>query len=421
MRLTRTAIVKLDIHQKHHDTLKSTFKAFQQACQLHVDHAWNNRDENDHINTTKTHLHEQIYDEVKQKTGLNTGLIQKARDYVVDSLEGVISKWKKGEKASKPRFSSWFVAYDNRTITYTDNGCSLATTNGRIKAEFILPEDDNNPQTEYLAEDSEWEKGEATLHHRNDNDEYYLHVTVTKSKEVGLDEDSEGKTENGKVLGVDLNVRGSFAVTSTGYFVESADYLNHIRNEYEKKRGKMQQTGTRSAHLTMKNVGSRFSEWSGHLLHRMANDLLDEAEDHDVNVIVFEGLDGIRDRMSNGKDFQQWAFNEFYRVLKYKAEERGIDVEQVDPEYTSKKCSRQDCGHVHEDNRDGKKFKCVECGYEVNADYNASKNIAMKYIVENDLHDVHKSCRGGAICHLALKLGMLSVSEAYASTGFVLS
>ena len=42
--------------------------------------------------------------------------------------------------------------------------------------------------------------------------------------------------------------------------------------------------------------------------------------------------------------------------------------------YTSKQCSV--CGCIDDDNRKCQEaFKCVECGYEVNADFNAAINI----------------------------------------------
>ena len=111
----------------------------------------------------------------------------------------------------------------------------------------------DNPQSRYFKSDS-WEKGEATLHYRNGD--YYLHVTVENDEE----EYQVGETENRTVLGVDLNVKGYLAVTSTGRFLQSMDEINHIREEYEKRRASLQQTGTRSAHLTIKSIGNRFSE-----------------------------------------------------------------------------------------------------------------------------------------------------------------
>lgn len=41
-----------------------------------------------------------------------------------------------------------------------------------------------------------------------------------------------------------------------------------------------------------------------------------------------------------------------------------------------------DCAHVADGNRDGKSFACEECGYAVDADVNAAKNIAYRYIRE---------------------------------------
>ncbi len=61
------------------------------------------------------------------------------------------------------------------------------------------------------------------------------------------------------VLGVDLNVTGAFAATSAGAFIGSAYYLNHKRDRYEQRRTRLQQTGTRSAYLTIKSTGRAFS------------------------------------------------------------------------------------------------------------------------------------------------------------------
>ncbi|MDY6775860.1 MAG: transposase [Halobacteria archaeon] len=413
MEIRRTVPVKLDVDDHADTLLQETFKQFKKACQHVADVGWHAED---YIIDNKTELHERTYDSLREATDLQASHVQLARNLAADALKGCVKKLENDEKASKPTFTSDVVVHNQRTMTFKDGGVSLATVDDRIHADFILPhEDDNdNPQTEYLSED--WEKREATLHHRDGD--YYLHVTVRKEVEDKESEDAEnGTSRSGSfdgsqiedlrtVLGVDLNVTGGFAVTSTGYFVESADYINHVRNEYEKRRGGMQEKGTRSAHLTMKSVGSRFARWSEQKLHETANEIVEEAVEHSCMVIAFEDLEGIRENISNDKKFQQWAFNRLYEYVEYKAEERGIDVEQVNPEYTSRRCSK--CGFTHEKNRDGDDFECLKCGYELNADYNASKNIAMKY-----LRREQKSHGGGATSHLALKSGVLNVNGQY--------
>lgn len=107
------------------------------------------------------------------------------------------------------------------------------------------------------------------------------------------------------VLGVDLNVTGAFAVTSTGTFIGSADYLTHKRAQYERRCGRLQQTGTRSVHLTIQSTGSHFSDWSLDWLHNQANDLIEEVQATAVDGIIFENLDHIRENIANGSKFQQ--------------------------------------------------------------------------------------------------------------------
>jgi IS605 OrfB family transposase len=146
-------------------------------------------------------------------------------------------------------------------------------------------------------------------------------------------------------------VDGHLAVTSTGAFIGSADLLNHERREYEKRRLRLQQHGTRSAHLTVKSIGDRFARWSEDFLHRASKRLVAEAVAHGCSTIVFEKLEGIRDRISNASKFQQWAFRELKRQVEYKARAEGIAVETINPAYTSQRCSHSECGFTQREPR----------------------------------------------------------------------
>jgi IS605 OrfB family transposase len=56
----------------------------------------------------------------------------------------------------------------------------------------------------------------------------------------------------------------------------------------------------------------------------------------------------------------------------------GIEVSLVNPAFTSQQCSK--CGYISKENRKTQeKFLCVKCGYEINADYNASINIMNRH------------------------------------------
>ena len=54
-------------------------------------------------------------------------------------------------------------------------------------------------------------------------------------------------------------------------------------------------------------------------------------------------------------------------------EVNGIILEKVSPAYTSQTCFK--CGNIDKNSRKGELYQCVNCGYKIDADYNASINI----------------------------------------------
>ena len=76
--------------------------------------------------------------------------------------------------------------------------------------------------------------------------------------------------------------------------------------------------------------------------------------------------------------FRNWSYFEMQSMIEYKAKMEGITVRYVNPAYTSQTCSV--CGMVGE-RKEQAVFKCMnssclEYGKEVNADFNAARNIA---------------------------------------------
>ncbi len=111
------------------------------------------------------------------------------------------------------------------------------------------------------------------------------------------------------------------------------------------------------------------------------NGIIEEAAQNGRTVIALEELTGIPDRLSGASWGHKWAFERLYEYVEYKSETHGIDVEQVDPENTSRCCPHR--GFTHPDNRDGEEFVWMKRGYENHADYNAAKNIGSRYLRRN--------------------------------------
>jgi IS605 OrfB family transposase len=410
----RTVPIKLDVPEQRRGDLHQTKDQFLHCANRTSEWAWRY---DEYCITSKSRAEDALYDDLREETDLTTNLVQKGIRRAIQAVTGGVEKLKQGEKTSQPEFDSWSVVYDKRSATFNPDHTTLSTPNGRVTAEYALPPEEEREDTPFgrYYENDDWDASSATLQYDEQEDTCFLHVTLNNPDyEVDGTERQEAEspddhTQNGVVLGVDLNVTGAFAVTSTGAFIGSADYLNHKRDQYEQRRVKLQQTGTRSAHLIIKSIGSAFSEWSLDWLHNRANDLIAEAHNADVDGIIFEELDHIREHIANGSKFQQWAYAKFVELVKYKVKSTALFVDFINPAYTSQRCSH--CGFTHEDNRDDKQFACQDCGYEANADYNAAKNIANRYC--GYIHRGQKSRRGWATSQLALKSGMLNVNGEY--------
>jgi IS605 OrfB family transposase len=399
--VTRTVRVRLDVPDDRKSDLHATNDRFQYCANRTADWAWRYPEED--CVTSKSEAENAIYDDLREETDrLHANLVQKAIKRATDDIDSCVDRLADDEDTSKPEYDTFSIVYDKRAATYHRDKVSLATVNGRVECEYDLPADpEGTPHGEYLLND-DYEFSTSTVHYDSDADEFYLHAAMERE----IDASSPEKAEDSRVLGVDCNVDDHIAVTSTGKFIGNADYLNHQRREFEKRRASLQQTGTRSAHLTYQRIGDRFGHWSRDYLHRCSKQIVKEAERHGCTHIAFEDLTQIRGRISDGKKFQQWAFRELQEQVAYKAEEHGIVGETVEPSYTSQQCSK--CGCTLEENREGQRFACLDCSYSVNADYNAAKNVARKLALK--LQRGQKSPAGGAFCQYAFKSGIMTVN-----------
>jgi IS605 OrfB family transposase len=301
--------------------------------------------------------------------------------------------------------------YDKRSSTIQRTEASLSTRTGRVECDYVLPSDSPTPYERYVLSD-EYELRTSTLHYDDVTDEFALHITTRRydndNDNENADADGSTDTEHPEqtVLGIDLGVN-SLAVASTGTFWQGDDYDHWVR-EFEKRRAKMQQNGEQEAHNAMARLGRRERAWRNQYLHTTANEIVTEAVENDCAVIVFEELDDIRERLPWAKWHHIWAFRRLYEYVEYKAPERGVSVKQVKPHHTSQRCSK--CGFTHEDNRDSTAFDCHSCGYTVNADYNAAKNIGLRYARKqyHSLRSRQKSGIGDAPVDVRINRGTMT-------------
>ena len=96
---------------------------------------------------------------------------------------------------------------------------------------------------------------------------------------------------------------------------------------------------------------------------------------------------GVTIKSAANRTMLEQTWGEFAQILTYKAEGAGMSVVRVDPAYTSLTCSR--CGVAQFDSsrqeRNRIRFRCPDCGNDLNRSVNAAKNILARASVQPSL------------------------------------
>jgi IS605 OrfB family transposase len=266
---------------------------------------------------------------------------------------------KKTKRTFKPLGS---IAYDSRIMTYKPNNVvSLWCIGGRQKIDFVCHNLDYIP---YI-------KGEADLVYKKGK--FYLFQTVDVPEE-----DVEDVEE---FVGCDFGLT-DIVVTSDGV-KHSADGLNKYREHRQKVRSSIQAKADTSKRSTKRNCRKLSKRLQGKerthtqiVNHTIAKSIILSAKESGKGVAI-EDLTNIRfTSKRRNKKFRtklgKWSFGQLRSFLEYKGLLYGVPVVVVDPRYTSQTCNV--CKYLGK--RTNKHFKCNNCGNDMDADVNASLNIA---------------------------------------------
>jgi putative transposase len=308
-------------------------------------------------NTTK--LHHLVYKPVREATGLKA-------NHACQAIRRVIGNAKAVKQIHKFRPTS--VSLDVRTFVYKEETQSVGVTLicGRVEFKLSI----GGYQIALLRGQS---PTSATLNKTRQGD-YNINFVVD------IPTQPSGKTP--RVIGVDLG-RRDIATTSTGESW-SGKQIQSVRDRYSKVRANVQSKRTRSSRRLLRRLSGReqrFQEW---LNHNISKQLVQESKRMNAS-LAFEDLTNIRQSLNTKprskierRRTNNWAFYQLRLFVGYKANIAGVRVMFVPPAYTSQTCSQ--CGHIHpikgKSYRNGKVFKCGDCGFEHDADINAAKNIA---------------------------------------------
>jgi putative transposase len=320
-------------------------------------------------NKNGVELHKATYYDLRgQFPDLPAQLVIAARMRATESLASAFTLRKKTDKkrnVSCPTSTLSPIRYDVRSYRYdkTTQCVNLSTVEGRQCIPVLMYDHAQKRIDQAIGFDS------ADLIVKEGFFFIYLVITLPVP---------EAKSTN--VIGVDFGETRP-AVTSDNKFYGARRWKGNERRYFRRKR-RLQSKGTKSAKRHLKQLSKRVARFRTDCDHVVSRRIVDSVEVG--TTIVVENLTEIR---TNGKrngaiqrrQFHQWSFKRLRELLTYKAEAKGCQVVGVDPRHTSQTCSK--CGCQHKSNRKSQsRFKCRSCGYQLNADLNGSRNIALKYL-----------------------------------------
>lgn len=192
------------------------------------------------------------------------------------------------------------------------------------------------------------------------------------------EEEVEQPGTNGHVIGVDVGIKAS-AVLSDGRAFDAPKVLY----KHEKKLARLQrelsrrEMGSSNRDKTKKKIAElhrKIADTRSHHLHNVSKATVDTLP----AAVVIEDLN-IKGMMQNGrlaKAVADASMGELHRQITYKTEWAGIEVIEAGRWMpSSKTCSN--CGCIKSDlTLSDRVFICPDCGFELDRDYNAARNLA---------------------------------------------
>ncbi|EJQ98540.1 RNA-guided endonuclease TnpB family protein [Bacillus mycoides] len=206
----------------------------------------------------------------------------------------------------------------------------------------------------------------------------------------------------GRVVGVDLGLKiPAYLSLSDKVYVRkgigSIDDFLRVRTQMQKRRRRLQKSlaavkggkGREKKLKALDHLKGKEANFAKTYNHFLSTQIVTFAVKNQAGQINMEFLEF--DKMKNKSLLRNWSYYQLQIMVEYKAKREGIIIKYVDAYLTSQTCSK--CDHYEDGQREKQEnFMCKNCGLEVNADYNASQNIAKStsYISDSTESEYHK-------------------------------
>ncbi len=184
-------------------------------------------------------------------------------------------------------------------------------------------------------------------------------------------------------LGVDIGINHIVVISDVeGKINKFYDSAIAWKKSVEYRRGKLQflkdKGIKKGAWRILKRLSHKERNKMSHINHKIAKEIIELAKHYRYGIAI-ENLKGIRHHYNvkrYRKRLHKWAYRDLIDKIVYKAKLNGVPVVFIDPRNTSRTCSK--CGYLVEKGVKGRWFKCPKCGFQLDRDLNAARNIAKR-------------------------------------------
>ncbi|QWI50173.1 MULTISPECIES: RNA-guided endonuclease TnpB family protein [Bacillus cereus group] len=199
-----------------------------------------------------------------------------------------------------------------------------------------------------------------------------ISVTLSINKRTGM-----------KILGVDLGLKvPAVAITDDD---KVRFFGNGRKNKYRKRkfRSVRKKFGKDKKVNAIRRLDDKEQRWMQDKDHKISRAIINFAIANRISVIRLEQLTNIRQTArtsrKNEKNLHTWSFYRLAQFIAYKATIAGIQIEYVNPAYTSQSCPK--CAEKNKA-RD-RKYKCP-CGFKTHRDIVGAMNIRYATVIDGN-------------------------------------
>lgn len=335
----------------------------------------------EHQKTIKNSL--SIFNDIVFGKGIDSksSITQKVKKDFSASLKNGLAKGERTAINYKRTFPLMTRGRDLKLKYSDDEKEVLINWVNKIQFKCILGENKNRIELEHTLRKvikKEYIVGQSSLAFDRNN-------KLILNLNLDIPDGTKNEVVQGRVCGVDLGmaVPAYCSISDSNYIRKSFGTFEEfakVRSQFKARRIRLSKQlqaskggkGRKDKLKAREQLRDKEKNFAKTYNHFLSHNIVKFAKDNKCEFIHLENITGTN---LENTVLGMWSYYQLQEQIEYKAERIGIKVKYINPAFTSQKCSG--CGNIDKDNRlDQSTFICKKCGLKINADYNASINIA---------------------------------------------